>query len=256
MSNDISWLKKIPIAHRGLHSSEESIPENSIKAFVNAAEKGFAIELDIYVTRNGDVVVFHDESLERMCRYDKSIFSYDVNLHKYYKLLDTDQEIPTLDDVLKVVNSRVPVIIHVREQRVKTRTEICDALYKVLNPFRKQIVAIQSFDPCLLGVFAKKLPNVIRGQLSSNFENEKLNRLTRYLLSNYKLNWYSKPHYLAHNLSDSKIQNFLQKQRKKGMPVLCWTITSPQEHKKALENFDNIIFENYIPTRSDLRLKT
>lgn len=254
MTNDISWLKNLPIAHRGLHSLEAGIPENSIKAFINAAEKGFAIELDVYVNYKGQVVVFHDESLKRMCGYDKSIFAYDADKHKdYYKLLGTDQTIPTLSDVFKTINNSVPIIIHIRERRIKKRNEIYKAIYDVLNSYRKQRVAIQSFDPILLGIFVKKLPNVIRGQLSSNLKNEKLNRLIKYFLSNYKLNWYSKPHYIAHDFSDSRMpKSFFQKQNKKGLPILCWIITSLEEHERAVKIFDNIIFEGFIPNGYDL----
>lgn len=263
---DISWLKNRPIAHRGLHSAKESTPENSLKAFKKAIEKGYTVELDVYVNRKRQVVVFHDESLARMCRYDKSIFSYDANSkvngghREYYKLLDTDQRIPTLSDVLKEINNQVPVIIHIRESRFKEKTkfpfirkkisykEICKILYDVLYPFRNQIVAVQSFDPIMLRTFAKRLPNVVRGQLSSSFESEKFGRLKKYLLSNYRLNWWSKPHYLAHRFEDSRMSaEFLQKQRKRGVPVLCWTITTPEDHQEAMERFDNVIFEGYLP---------
>lgn len=155
--DDILWLKNLAVAHRELYSNEEGIPENSMKAFENAADKGFAIELDVYVNRQGEVVVFHDESLQRMCKYDRSIFSYYTDTHKkHYKLLDTDQEIPNLNEVLKKINNRLPVIIHIRERRIKKRKEIYGALYGVLNLHRNQTIAIQSFDPFLLGFFRKK----------------------------------------------------------------------------------------------------
>lgn len=258
---NLSWLTNTPIAHRGLHSNEQMMPENSISAFRNAARQGFAIELDIFMNRKRELLIFHDESLMRMCKYDRSIFAYDADNEehrKFYKLLNSQESIPRLTEVLDAVDKQVPVIIHIREIRFKEKKlfgrkkvsykEIYEVLYQTLAKYKDQEIAIQSFDPFLLGLFARKLPQVIRGQLSSDFRNEKLSWLSKYLLSNYKLNWYSRPDYLAHDFNAlTRPDKFLQAKRKKGMPVLCWTILNAEDHQKAVKSFDNIIFERFIP---------
>ncbi|MBO5477932.1 MAG: hypothetical protein J6A15_09305 [Clostridia bacterium] len=61
------------VAHRGLFNKED-IPENSIKAFELCVQKGYAIELDVNMTKDGYLVVFHDANLKRMTeiKYDVS----------------------------------------------------------------------------------------------------------------------------------------------------------------------------------------
>ena len=62
-------------AHRGLWNMERGIPENSLPAFKKAVDHGFAIELDVHLTSDGQIVVFHDDTLKRMCQLDQSVES-------------------------------------------------------------------------------------------------------------------------------------------------------------------------------------
>ncbi len=239
---DLSWLKATPFAHRGLHTGDEKIPENSMKAFKNAIEHNYAIELDVQVTKQKQVVVFHDEDLARMCGgHERSITTVTSDeLQHFYRLQGTEQKIPLLSEVLACVNGRVPILIEIKPTRVKNACRI------ILNELigYTGLLAIQSFDPFILGWFANRTPRLIRGQLACSFKEEQMNAMKKYLLRTCKLNIISKPHFFAYNATDMPV-SFLERKRKNGTPVLGWTITSTEEQKKASQYCDNIIFEGY-----------
>ena len=111
-----SWIVNKPIAHRGLH--DENIPENSLKAFERAIEKGFVIECDIHLTKDNEVVVFHDRNLKRMTGVEGLIDKFKLNELKKLRLCDKEYVIPTLQELLQLVKgTSSTVILIIRESR-------------------------------------------------------------------------------------------------------------------------------------------
>ncbi|HZY37234.1 MAG TPA: glycerophosphodiester phosphodiesterase family protein [Mucilaginibacter sp.] len=237
------WLKKMPIAHRGLHSNKPRIPENSIRAFKNAIKHNYAIELDVLVMSGQQVIVFHDDNLKRMCGIDKPVIELDSFNYKYYQLSGTDETIPLLQDVLDVVDGRVPLLIGIKKQHGVKNTNmiILNSLLGYKGP-----VAIQSFNPFVMGWFSKNAPSLTRGQISSDFKNKKMNFIQRYLLKKLKLNFISKPHFIAYDMGDLP-NNLIKRKRRNGMSILAWTVDSTESNKRVNEFCDNIIFENFYP---------
>ena len=108
---DRKLLEGLFIAHRGLHNAKEGIPENSIHAFIEAVVNGYAIENDIHVTSDGEVVVFHDNTLDRMCGVSGRIEDKTLSELRELRLLDTNERIPTLKECLEIIDGRVPLLI-------------------------------------------------------------------------------------------------------------------------------------------------
>ncbi len=238
------WITTEPIAHRGLHSGDGKIPENSLKAFKEAIEKGFPIELDIHLLKDNEVVVFHDDTLDRMCGENISINELSSNELRKYKLLDSEEKIPLLKDVFELVNGQVPILIEIKSSDQNKKIHI--PLLSLINQYKGKI-AIQSFNPFLLKWFVLNAPEIVRGQLSGSFKDEKMNFILKFILRGYVLNFLSKPNFVAHEIDDleknSKIRGF----RKKNIPVLGWTVRDKKESKEVSFYCDNIIFENFIP---------
>ena len=107
--------EEVFIAHRGLFDNAE-IPENSIPAFKKAVEAGLGIELDVQLSRDNQLVVFHDESLFRMTGVNKLLRQSSYEELKKYKLLNTEHAITLLSDVLKVLNKNTPLIIEIKPE--------------------------------------------------------------------------------------------------------------------------------------------
>ncbi|MDP4195357.1 MAG: glycerophosphodiester phosphodiesterase family protein, partial [Bacteroidota bacterium] len=161
----MNWLLDTPIAHRGLFDNVK-IPENSLTSFQAAVDSGFPIELDVRILSDGHLVVFHDHALARMTGLKGSILKMTLKELKTIKLLDTDQGIPLLSDVLKLVNGKVPLLLE-----IKTRKNIGWLELKLLNMLSKYKgeYAIESFNPWSIKWFRDNAPEITRGQLSSGF---------------------------------------------------------------------------------------
>ncbi len=234
------WLKECPIAHRGLHSGDEKIPENSLKAFQNAINYNFPIEVDIQFLSDDNIVVFHDENLFRMC--SQNLFLKDLNLDevKEFNLLNSSEKIPTLQEVLNLVKGAVPILIEIKNQKHYSKKH--PLLMKLIDQYTGPL-AIQSFNPFILQTFRKHNPKIYRGQLSSDFKEDKMNCLIKYLLKNLYFNIFSRPNFISYDIK--AIPNArVHKMRQKGLPILCWTINEESNYKKKQSHFDNIIFEN------------
>ncbi len=233
-----SFLVNKFIAHRGLHTSE--LPENSLGAFENAIKNNVPFECDVQLLDDGTVVVFHDDKLGRMCGVDgylKRVKKADL---KKLKLNKTDYSIPTLSEVLKLVNGQVPILIELKNGDLKTGV-LEEKVYELLKKYKGDY-AIQSFNPFCVKWFKDYAPEVIRGQLSSFFKGEKLNGIKKSVLKRMKFNRISCPHFISYNINDLP-NRFVKKYS--DLPLLAWTIKTEEDFYKARSLGANAIFEGF-----------
>ena len=121
-------IKNKIFAHRGMHNNL-NIPENSIKAFKRSLDKNIPIELDIHLTKDNKLVVFHDNNLKRMTGINKLIRKCNYEELSKLKLLDTDEKIPLFIDVLNLINGKVLINIEIKDdKRLQTTIELLIAL--------------------------------------------------------------------------------------------------------------------------------
>lgn len=235
-----TWLVETPVAHRGLH--DKNIPENSLGAFSKAIEKGYAIELDVQLLADNTVVVFHDDSLARMTGNDGYLKYLNKEDLKSLKLKGTKECIPTLQDVLTLVDGKVPLLIEIKNKHKVGKLEqtVIDLLKNYQGEF-----AVQSFNPFSLGYVKKHAPQILRGQLSGNFKKEDGSWIRRQLLKRMRFNKkVSQPNFISYEAS--ALPNRFVK-RYKDIPLLAWTVKSKEEYLRVVKYCDNIIFENFDP---------
>ena len=238
MKRKTDFLIKTLIAHRGYHDIEKNIPENSLRAFEEAIKNNYIIELDVHILKDGEVVVFHDDNLKRMTGIDKKIKECTYCEISKLRLKETEEKIPLLKNVLNLVDGKVPIII---ELKIDVR---CGKLEKevieILSHYNGKY-AIKSFNPFSVDYFRKHSPNTIRGQLASDFKNDKMFILKKLLLKNMLFNFISKPDFISYDiraLPNKKIQKIRKKQL-----ILGWTARSGEDIEKAKKYCDNVIFE-------------
>ena len=169
-------MKNKLIAHRGLH--DKDTPENSMGAFKKALEKDIAIEFDVHLLKDNKIVVFHDDNLKRMTGIDKKINELSYDEIKDIKLANSDEKIPLLEDVLKLVNGKVLLDIELKCDHEKYKLE--DALIEVLKDYTGKIV-LKSFDYKTVKYLKKKTSYKV-GILIKNLEGKNINKFDRYLL--------------------------------------------------------------------------
>lgn len=235
-----TWLVETPIAHRGLHS--KTVPENSLSAFSKAIEKGYAIELDVQQLTDGTIVVFHDETLARMTGNDGYIKYLHKEDLKALSLKGSKEHIPTLEQVLKLVDGKVPLLIEIKNPYKVGNFE--QALIDALKNYNGEF-AVQSFNPYSLAYFKKHAPNILRGQLSGSYKGEKIGWFKKILLRKMKLNKrVSVPHFI--NYEAAALPNRYVR-RFKHLPLLAWVVKSKEEYLKVVKYCDNVVFENFDP---------
>lgn len=230
------WLLNRPVAHRGLWGGE--IIENSLTAYRNAVEKGYPIEIDLYVTKDGKLVSFHDSTLKRMTGADGYIYEKTLAELKQLQLLGTDERIPTFDEVLEIAENKVPLLIEIKDQPDKT---IVEKTVERLKSYKGEF-ALQSFNPLYINKVKKLAPQFIRGILATQDAGKK-SAITNYIVKKMPLNFLIKPDFISYDYKG--IPKYAKKTKK--MPVISWTITSKEIETTVRPFIDNIIFEHYIP---------
>lgn len=239
MIKDTNFLKQNLIAHRGMHSIENGIPENSMTAFEKAIENSYIIELDVHILKDKSVIVFHDDNLERMTGVNRNTKDVTYNEIKKLKLQNTNCYIPLLKDVLKLVNGKVPIII---ELKTDVRSGILEKeTINILKNYNGKYV-LKSFNPLSIYWLKKHHPEVIRGQLASSFKSDKMNIIKKLFLKNMVLNFITKPDFISYGI-DGLPNRKVERYRKTNI-VLGWTITNKLEMEKAKKYCDNLICEN------------
>ena len=231
-------------AHRGLWSA--NVPENSLAAFMLAAKAGYGIELDIQLSKDGRIVVFHDSNLKRMCGVDRKVCDTTLEELKTLRLLGTNQQIPTLVEVLQLIDGRVPLLIELKGEDIDTT--LCSKAAKILDNYRG-VFCIESFNPVMLSWFKSYRPRYARGQLVTNFikEKRKGSKLLSFALSHMLLNFLSRPDFIA---VDKKYQSGLSFKICTGMfkaKAFVWTVKTPREYTMAHRSGKFTIFEKINP---------
>ncbi|MDY5845046.1 MAG: glycerophosphodiester phosphodiesterase family protein [Bariatricus sp.] len=231
-------------AHRGLHDEQRLIPENSMAAFREALRENLAIELDIHLTRDNHVVVFHDESLERICHVSGTIEEASYEDLKSLHLQGTSEKIPLFSEVLSYVNGRVPLLIELKLPTSDTR--LCSYTLKLLRNYNGPYM-IQSFNSLGVRWFFKNAPDILRGQLSSSLTktNPENPYIVRFCVQHLLTNFLCQPDFISYKMADSANLSVWINKYIYHIPVAVWTLRSNQAYHKAKEKFDMYIFEGF-----------
>lgn len=239
-----SWITTKPIAHRGLHRGME-IPENSLSAFEAAIKKGFPIEFDIQITKDEELIVFHDDDLLRLTGREGRVDQTEWEVLKDLKLFGTNQSIPHFREVLEFINGRVPLLIELKS--LKHHGVMEPKVIELLDNYNGEF-AIQSFNPKTVLWLKNNAPEVRRGYLSGILDDEELNPITRKFLSYLGPVPFIQPDFIGYDKRglDSGTVKLLK--RYSHIPVIAWTVREKSEEATILSLADNIIFEGFEPS--------
>ncbi len=229
-------------AHRGLYGGE--IPENSLAAFTAAVDAGYGIELDVQLSADGEVMVFHDAALERMTGEAGKLCEKNLAELSGMRLDGTEHGIPTFREVLAAVDGKVPLLVELKGEN--TDTSVCEAVDRILREYHGAYL-IESFNPLLLRWYKKNHPEVLRGQLTTNLSKGLGKNMRNRLLDSLLLNMVTRPDFLAYDIRCPKripvrlCTGFFHAHR------FVWTIRDRDEYRRSEDLDAFAIFENFCP---------
>lgn len=233
-------------AHRGLYDNEHGIPENSMAAFRRAVDKGYGIELDVHLTADNQLVVFHDDTLTRMCGMNKKISSFLYSDLMQLRLLGTEEGIPLFKDVLELIDGKVPLIIELKVDG-SNQNLFCPLVWQLLSRYKGDY-CIESFHPFVLQWFKRHEPQVVRGQLSCNFFKENPHcDIVLFLMSNLMTNFFTHPDFIAYKYLDLDNPAVIYNRKLFHIMTVVWTIPGKPTYDRFKNKVDAMIFEGFEP---------
>ena len=238
-------LRNWKYAHRGLH--DEALPENSMGAFRAALENGYGIELDIHLMKDGNLAVIHDTSLKRTAGVDVKITELTTGDLVNYRLGGTEETIPLFSQVLELFDGKAPLIIELKADG--NCKELVDAAVKAMEGY-EGAYCMESFDPRCILELKKNHPQIIRGQLTSNYfkdEDSTLPGVLKWILTHQAENFLTKPDFVAYKFSDRETLSNTLARKFWGIQGVTWTLKTQEDLDKAVAEGWLPIFEGFRP---------
>ncbi|UZW54634.1 glycerophosphodiester phosphodiesterase [Sphingobium sp. JS3065] len=228
------FLTERPFAHRGLHGGRVS--ENGMAAFTAAIAGGFGIECDVRLSRDGVAIVFHDASLERMTGESGAVADHDAAAIDRLMLPDGGG-VPRLRALLDLCGTDIPLLVEIKVDG-RHVAPICAAVADDLARRPKTLAAVMSFNPVAMRWFRRHRPMVACGLVVTGQDR----RGWRGAMGRALALWAAKPDFIACDIRDLPSPLSIRA-RRRGMPVLTWTVRGEEERARAALHADQIIFE-------------
>ena len=236
----VPWRPGQLFAHRGLHGV--GVPENSLTAFQAAKEHGFGVELDVQFTKDGELVVFHDKNILRMCGADRLVSDLTYEELLTYRLSGTSEQIPLLEDVLRVLEA-TPVICEIKPYAGREVSELCRRTKECFENY-PGVVCFESFSPFAVRWFRKNCPACFRGQLSAKMRSgeEGLKPYEAFALRNLLVNFLGRPDFIAFDFKADTFGFWFCRTFFRPVTV-AWTARGEAERQAVPDFYNTVIFE-------------
>ena len=244
-----SEFLKTPLAHRALHDVDDGRPENSIAAVKAAISAGYGIEIDVQLSSDAQAMVFHDYHLARLAQADGNIRDVSSAVLAGIPLRGGSEGVPTLQDVLAVVDGQVPLLIEIKDQDGQMGDNVGPLERSVSSALKEYSgpVAVMSFNPNSVKLMSKLSPDIPRGLVTDAFDPDTwgipehicgpLREITDYEAVEAS--------FISHDRRDLERAR-VRELKAKGADILCWTVRSPQQEAQARKIAGNITFEGYL----------
>ena len=230
-----AWLTEWEYAHRGLHG--DGVPENSLQGARLAIERGMGIECDIQRSADDHPMVFHDWELKRLTGLQRDFGGMTADELSAYRYLESNEHIASLKDLLALIGGRVPLLIEIKSKRGYHVERSCVIVQQALEAYSGNH-AVMSFDPRVARWFRKNSPQTCAGLVMREDEHGQTQKLWQRRLAL----WFAKPDFLAYHIA-ALPNPWVRGLRAGGLPILTWTVNSPEKRARALEHADALISE-------------
>lgn len=242
------WLTARPVAHRGFHDRTKGRIENTISAVTAGVARGFAIEVDLQLTADEEVIVFHDDTLDRLAEASGRVDELPVAALRATRLRDCQERIPTLDEILEAVAGRAALFLELKSRWTGDR-RLERAVVKTLAGYVGP-VAVMSFDPMALREISRLVPHLPRGLVAGRFGSRDEHTVPRQYRLAYRYLLaasFVMPHFIAYDVRGLPASAPLMIRHAFGLPLLTWTVRTETERDTAKRWADQMIFEGFDP---------
>jgi glycerophosphoryl diester phosphodiesterase len=245
----LDWLTAQPVAHRGLHTNAAGIVENMASAFNAAIAGGFGIETDIQISADGEAMVHHDFALGRLTLGSRQLSAMTAAGLRDVPFKDTSDRMMTLGEMCDLVGGRVPMLVEIKS-RFDGDTRLVKRAVDVLRNYAGPVV-VMSFDPDVVAAARELAPGLPRGIVAErhyvhdewkDFDDAKRRNLA-FLLHAPR----TRPHFVAYQVKDLPSPGPWVARRLFGLPLLTWTVRTPEDRVRAARYADQMIFEHFVP---------
>lgn len=245
---DLGWMHQ-PFAHRGLHSSQNFIIENSPSAVTAAIERGYAIEVDLQPDQNNDPVVFHDSDLDRLTSEKGLVKEKTLKDLRRVKFAGSSDCIMGLDDLLGLVRGQEPVVFEIKSQWTPN-DKFVESIVRQLSTYEGKF-ALMSFDPRLMLIVRKLAPEIPNGLVAGRFRNldhwNRLSLVQRFTLRHLIWGLRLRSDFVAYDIDGLPSMAPLLFRWLCRRPLLTWTVRCDKQYLRAIKWADAVLFENISP---------
>lgn len=245
---DLGWLTARPIAHRGLHGLAPGVVENCPRAFEAAIAGNYAIECDVQPSADGEAIVFHDATLDRLTAETGRVEQRTVAALKAAVFRATDDSMITLPELFALVDGRVPLVVEIKSEfagKLALTRRVAALAAAYAGP-----LALMSFDPEPIAWLRDQAPGLVRGIVAeSHFAGAHWARLPEGLRTELATVAHmnrTDPHFLSWRVAD--LPNPVTEHFRGALarPVICWTVRTDDERVIGARHADQVTFEGYL----------
>jgi glycerophosphoryl diester phosphodiesterase len=243
----IEWLTARPVAHRGLHGN--GIAENSLSAAAAALAANYAIEVDLQLSADGEVIVFHDDTLERLTKERGPVSERTAAELSKIKLAASNDTIPSLADLLTLVAGKTPLVLELKSPW-SGDTSLAEKVAAQLLDYAGPVAAM-SFDPDLVAALKSHAPGLPRGIVAERWYRYRdwdfLSFGRKQSLGLLLHVFRTQPHFVAYAQFDLPAIAPLIARFLFGMRLLTWTVRTEKERARVSKWVNQLIFEHIRP---------
>ena len=249
MKAELDWIARRPIAHRGLHDKAKGVIENTASAAIAAIEAGYAIECDVQLTADGEAVVFHDFTLDRLTQREGRLDAMGAAALGGVAMRGTQDRIMTFRDWLGLVAGRTPAVIEIKS-RFDGDLRLTRRVVEVVNGYSGPFV-LKSFDAAIVKALREIAPAIPRGIIAMGGyeypDYDLLSASEKHALANLLHFSLTKPDFLSWHVSDLPSAAPFLCRSELGLPVMTWTVRTAEDRERARAHADQMVFEGFRP---------
>jgi glycerophosphoryl diester phosphodiesterase len=240
------WLTARPVAHRGLHDAGSGVIENTASAFAAAVAGNYAIECDVQISADGEAMVHHDPALGRLTEGEQRLDILPAAALKRVTFKATADRMLSLGELLDLIAGRSALFVEIKsrfDSDMRLARRVADVLASYSGP-----AAAMSFDPAVVAEIRRQAPARCRGLVAQRRQRPRTSEDTGVSVIDVAAQAVAaRPNFLAYRVQD--LHTFVPQaaRRMLGLPLLTWTVRTPEDRAWAARYADQIIFEGFRP---------